>query len=129
VKYPNRKRKYCDLCKFEPNGFRPNTTRKTRVQYEEQWFDSKAELLFAKFLNAHNIQWVKNVKTSFKFIDRNGKIRKYYPDFYLPRYDYWIEIKGAYYVRSDDDLRLASVGNIELIMSNDIRLPKVIGEP
>lgn len=23
-----------------------------------------------------------------------GKQRKYYPDFYLPEYDYWVEIKG-----------------------------------
>ena len=79
-------------------------------------------------LDKHEISWIKNTETYFSFIDSEGKARKYYPDFYLSEYDYWVEIKGERYIREDDDLRLAAVGNIERIMSNNIRLPKCILE-
>lgn len=86
---------------------------------------SGSELEFAKLLDEHNIRWVKNSTTSFSFVDRSGKSRKYYPDFYLPDFDHWVEIKGRRYLREDDDLRLAAVGNIERIMHDDLRLPTI----
>lgn len=89
--------------------------------------DSGAELAFAQLLDQHGIKWEKNSTRSFPFVDSKGKDRLYYPDFYLPDHDYWVEIKGKRYVREDDQLRLAVVGNIELIMSNAIRLPRCIG--
>ena len=92
--------------------------------------DSGAELAFAILLDKHSIKWTKNTTRFFEFVDSTGKIRKYYPDFYLKEHDFWVEIKGKRYVRPDDDLRLAAVGsNIELMFSNDIKLPKcVIGD-
>lgn len=92
--------------------------------------DSGAERAFAELLDANNIEWSKNNTLSFPFIDSKGEARKYFPDFYLPEYDYWVEIKGKRYVRTDDHLRLKAVGNnIELIMSHDIRLPSCINGP
>lgn len=90
--------------------------------------DSGAERAFAELLDDHQIRWSKNSTVWFDFIDSEGKTRKYFPDFYLPDYDFWAEIKGKRYVRIDDDLRLAAVGdNIELIMSHELRLPRCIG--
>jgi len=88
--------------------------------------DSGAEYQFALLLDKHQIQWIKNTTTYFSFTDSAGKTRKYYPDFYLKDYDHWVEIKGERYIREDDDLRLAAVGNIERIMSKDIRLPRCV---
>ena len=90
--------------------------------------DSGAELAFAQLLDKHNIRWIKNSKIFFTFVDSTGKQRKYYPDFYLEEYDSWVEIKGKRYIREDDNLRLKAVDNIELIMSDDIKLPKCVGK-
>ena len=48
--------------------------------------------LAIKFDNL-KIKWIKN-PTYFKYENLNGEIRKYYPDFYLPDYDCYIEVKG-----------------------------------
>lgn len=90
--------------------------------------DSGAELAFAKLLDSHKIHWIKNSSKYFTFVDSSGKSRKYYPDFYLPDFDFWVEIKGRKYVRQDDDLRIKAVGeNIELMFSHELRLPNCIG--
>lgn len=83
--------------------------------------DSGAELAFAQLLDKHNIKWTKNSSIWFEYIP--GK--KYYPDFYLEEFNQWIEIKGKYYLRENDNLRWASVPNLEVIWSNNIKLPAV----
>jgi hypothetical protein len=87
--------------------------------------DSGAELAFAKLLDSHNIEWLKNSTTYFTFTYPTGKPGKYYPDFYLPKYNAWIEIKGKKYYRSDDPIRWAVVPNHECIFSHQLRLPAV----
>ena len=88
--------------------------------------DSGAELAFAQLLDKHEIRWTKNSTICFPFVDSGGKHRRYYPDFYLEDYDYWVEIKGKYYIRPDDDLRLKAVPRIERIMSDNIKLPSFV---
>ena len=105
-------------------GLRANSTRVTRTIYKGKQMDSGAELAFAKLLDSHDILWDKNSTIWFEYLP--GK--KYYPDFFLPKYNAWVEIKGKYYVREDDELRWKSVPNLEVIWSNNITLPKVIGE-
>lgn len=127
--YKTLARKYCsEDCRQKAGkrgGYRENSTRCKRSEYQGFLMHSGSELEFAKLLDEHNIRWVKNSTTSFSFSDRTGKARKYYPDFYLPDFDHWVEIKGRRYLREDDDLRLAAVGNIERIMHDDIRLPAI----
>ena len=89
--------------------------------------DSGAERKFAELLDANNIDWIKNTEKYFTYKDVSGKVRRYYPDFYLPQYDYWVEIKGLLYANENDSLKLAAVGeNIELQMHNAIQLPRCI---
>jgi hypothetical protein len=88
--------------------------------------DSGAERYFALILDQNGVKWIKNTSTYFNFVNSAGKTQKYFPDFYLPEYNYWIEIKGKRYIRPDDNLRLAAVGNIQLIMSHEIRLPDCV---
>lgn len=121
------KKKYCSRNCSNKNAYHPNSTRVHRCIYNGHKLDSGAEKLFAVLLDDNNITWTKNTEQFFSFIDSKGKSRKYYPDFYLPDYDFWVEIKGKRYVREDDDLRRAAVGdNIELIMSHQMRLPRCI---
>lgn len=63
-----------------------------RIEYKESIFDSTWEFEFVKFLDAHNIKWVRN-EHSFVYIFENSEHR-YFPDLYLPDHDLYIEIKG-----------------------------------
>ena len=123
----NRLRKYCSRECSNKNNFHPNSTIRHRSVYKGYQMDSGAERAFAELLDSHDIVWSKNKDRSFPFIDDEGKARKYFPDFYLPEYNFWVEIKGKRYVRKNDHLRLAAVGdNIELIMSHELRLPSCV---
>lgn len=108
--------------KGKTGGFRPNSTIVHRSIYNNQQMDSGAELAFAQLLDKHYISWQKNSTIFFEYLP--GK--KYYPDFYLPVYNQWIEIKGKKYVRDDDNIRWASVPGLEIIWSHDIKLPKCV---
>lgn len=95
--------------------------------------DSGAESVFANELTQNNIVWIKNdglkFKKSFEFIDSLGMKRDYYPDFYLPDHNIWVEIKGLRYIRKDDDLRRACVDvPVVLLMCNNFKkeLPEFI---
>ena len=63
--------------------------------YKDFTFDSYWEVLFAQFLDKYNILWVRNTNYSFEYIYKKS-IHKYYPDFYLPDFDLYIEIKGFF---------------------------------
>ena len=109
-------------------GYRLNSTRKIRSFYKGFWMDSGAERRFAELMDAHQINWIKNTKKAFIYRDKEGKQRKYYPDFYLPKYDYWVEIKGRWYRNKNDELKLAAVGkNIEMQLDKKIRVPSCVG--
>jgi len=82
--------------------------------------DSGAEFIFAKILDENNISWVKNSKTFFEYRYQN-KIKKYYPDFYLPDYNLWIEIKGKRYIEPWLPNKLQAVKNILLFYSNELK--------
>lgn len=89
--------------------------------------DSGSELKFAQLLDKYNIEWAKNCgAVAFKYKDSLEKERKYYPDFYLPKYDMWVEIKGRYYDNELTAYKLKAVGNIEIIYSDKIQLPSFI---
>lgn len=57
------------------------------------WMDSSWELLLAKSLDKHQICWERGEKF-FDYVDIHGNRRKYYPDFFLPKFNQFVEIKG-----------------------------------
>lgn len=59
---------------------------------KEVWLDSRWELKFVSILEGYEIVWIKNYKRfPYEF---EGMKRKYIPDFYLPEFDTWVEVKG-----------------------------------
>ena len=60
-----------------------------RGRYRGIWLRSSWELSFAKYLDREKINWKYEPK---RFKLRSG--RTYCPDFFLPKYDKYIEIKG-----------------------------------
>jgi len=62
--------------------------------YKDIWMDSSWELALAKRLDELNIEWIRDNTKYFEYIDMQGRIKKYYPDFYIPSKDLYIEVKG-----------------------------------
>lgn len=64
---------------------------------------------FAYFLNEKKINWIRDKKKSLKYKHhKDDYTHNYYPDFYLPDFDMYVEIKGFWFKSSDgkvDDKR------------------------
>lgn len=69
-----------------------------------QYFRSAWEANIARILNYSNIQW-KYEPHRFYFSDE-VEVISYLPDFYLPEYDLWIEVKGWFDDKSIRRLKL-----------------------
>lgn len=61
--------------------------------YQSHWMDSSWELALAKRLDTLGIAWERGKRT-LPYIDETGRQRTYHPDFYLPKYDFYLEVKG-----------------------------------
>lgn len=76
-------------------GYRPHPNKGSR--YKDIWFDSNWEIIVAKSLDENNIKW-ERPKTGFVW---NDKGNKYYPDFYLPEYNVYLDPKNDYLIEKD----------------------------
>jgi len=78
------------------------------------------ERLVSEYLNNLNINWINTIEEEF-YYEWDGKLRRYYPDFYLPDYNFYIEVKG--YERDRDLEKWKSkVGEkLVIIKSNEIK--------
>lgn len=101
--YEQRMRKTCSVeCKKQllsihtkENGFGgPNKVSSygKHGTYKGIHCDSTYELVFLIYCLDHNIKIIRNEK-SFPY-EYNNEIRNYYPDFFLPDYNLYIETKG-----------------------------------
>ena len=59
----------------------------------DMYFRSSWEANTARLLNLLNIQWIYEYKR-FDFVNEHNGVLSYQPDFYLPEYETWIEVKG-----------------------------------
>ena len=48
----------------------------------------------AQKLDELEVTWVRDNTLKLEYISRGSRTRKYIPDFYLPDYDLYIEVKG-----------------------------------
>lgn len=102
-----------------PNSYSSSNIngRVKKVKYKNITLDSSWELKFAKWLDKNNIKWSRP-ENGFEY-QWNG-LRIYYPDFYLPELDFYIEVKG--YIRERDYFKWASIPNILIISKKEIKL-------
>lgn len=66
-------------------------------------FDSSWEIKIAEFLDSLNIKWIRDRKIMLYWIDKNENKRRYYPDFYLPEHNVYIDPKNTYRQLLDTD--------------------------
>ena len=106
-------------------GYRPHPNR--GVRYKGIWLDSKWELQVAESLDENQIRWVRP-KVGFVWTDEG---RKYYPDFFLPDFDLYLDPKHPYLqVRDWTKIQEAQKrNNIRVLMLNEDQLTwKIIAE-
>jgi hypothetical protein len=113
-KYVNWKKKdqsTCgsDDCKVQASvGIRPyqNGSRKPVWFYnpfenKEVLLESSWEVKIAELLITKNIKWIR--PSFIKWQDSAGKIRRYFPDFYLPEYNVYLDPKNPYCLKLDNE--------------------------
>lgn len=59
------------------------------------WLESSWEVQCAQVFDSHNVRWLRP-KKGFEWYDPNGIKHKYYPDFYLPDYDLYLDPKNPW---------------------------------
>lgn len=75
-------------------SIRPYTQKDgTVVQLDSSWEES-----LAKRLDEINANWIR--PTAIKYTDHNNVSRNYFPDFYLPDYDVYLDPKNPYAIKA-----------------------------
>jgi hypothetical protein len=103
--------------KKHPDSYTKNNVvgRVKNLDYNGVKLKGKWELIVAKWLDENQIKWEHETK-SFEY-EWNG-IRNYYPDFYLPDFDFFIEVKG--YVTDRDLSKWKNITNLKVFKLNEI---------
>ena len=88
-------RKISSKVKGITGGYRERGGRGKGCHYKGIWLDSTWELSLVQRLDDLSIEWERDTKKHvFEYVDAEGKYRKYYPDFFIPSLDLYIEVKG-----------------------------------
>lgn len=120
-----------DVAKNNPESYSTNNVcgRSKRGKYIDSYnnevvLHSGWEFLVAEYLDNNNIKWTNIIDEELLYF-WEGNERRYYPDFYLPEYDKYIEVKG--YER-ERDLKKWNIDDLNnrliLIKINEVNLIK-----
>lgn len=104
--------------KNHPDSYTKNNVvgRVKNLEYNGIKLKGKWELIVAQWLDENRVKWEHETK-SFQY-EWNG-LRSYYPDFYLPDFDFYIEVKG--YVTDRDLSKWKSIPNLKVFKLNEIK--------
>jgi hypothetical protein len=91
--------------------------RTKKIEYNGMKVTGKWELEVAMFLDKKGLEWTNLVKP-FKYF-WGEKIRSYFPDFYLPALDLYLEVKGNQTER--DETKWSVVENLMIIKNDGIK--------
>lgn len=104
----NHPESYCGVNK---NG------RVKKYKFKDVSLDGSWELLVAKYLDENNINWIRpNKGISYIW---NDSQHKYFPDFYLVDFDFYLEIKG--YETNRDKEKYKVVKNLFVFRKKEIK--------
>jgi predicted nucleic acid-binding Zn ribbon protein len=82
----------------------------SKVIYKNELYDSHWEVEIAQWLDEHNIIFTRPA-AHIPWVDSVGKKRKYFPDFYLPSLDLYLDPKNKFCIKSQQE-KLDYVQNI-----------------
>lgn len=90
--------------------------RVKKVEYKGVLLDSQWEVDLAIWLDQNGIIWERPNK-GFEY-DYKGKKHIYYPDFYLPQLNIYVEVKG--YKREKDEYKWKALNNLIVVKRKEI---------
>ena len=91
-------------------------TASKRIEYKGIRFESSWEYEVAIELDNNNIDWKR--PSPLLYLDNNNQQRRYYPDFYLPEYNIYLDPKNDY-VKKLDEIKIKQVqeqNNVKIIL-------------
>lgn len=71
-------------------------------EYSGISLDSNWEVIVAQKLDELHIEWIRPSE-AIDWIDKNNKQRKYFPDFFLPKYNLYLDPKNRYCVEQQQE--------------------------
>lgn len=83
-------------------------TNYRKYQYKNVTMDSSWEVELAQWMDENKITWIRSRKICLFWKDERGDLRRYYPDFYLPDYNIYLDPKNKY-LQEKDKFKLESV--------------------
>lgn len=95
--------------------------------------DSTWECTCAEKLDEAGIKWIRDPNMHLPYYTPDGVKRKYIPDFYLPDYDLYLEIKGFWTMQARHkmaDVRRRNSVEIVIVESLDkiLIIPEIVKE-
>lgn len=109
-------------------GYRPNSGRSKGAfvlnnRGDSIWVQSSYEVKFAEILNELDIYWVRPEALKYELA---GRVRNYYPDFYLPDYNLYFDPKNDFLIVKDREKinEVLKFNNIEIIVVSKENLTK-----
>lgn len=92
--------------------------KKNTIEYKGILLDSSWELELAKRLDELGIEWYR--PDPLQWIDENGIKHNYFPDFYLPKYDKYLDPKNKHAIKVQENklkILFTQYKNIDIIDS------------
>ena len=136
IKQAHRDGKYAHLDYSKINISRPHTEetkellrqkalasphrrlKRKMIEYKGIWLDSTWELVLAQRLDEQNIKWIR--PEPIKWVDTASREHHYFPDFYLPEYDLYLDPKNPQAVKTQKkkiEQLLQQHSNIKILYS------------
>lgn len=81
------------------------------IHLESSW-----ELEIAEFLDSNNIEWTR--PKFINWVDSTGKSRNYYPDFYVPKFNLYLDPKNPYAMQQDIEKMNSISTKVDLLYGN-----------
>lgn len=98
------------------NGSRQPIWYFNKFENKEVLIESSWEKEIADILTENNIEWTR--PKFIKWIDSEGKTRRYFPDFYLPRFDLYLDPKNPYCMKQDEEKMMKVMEKINIIFGD-----------
>lgn len=94
--------------------------RSKKTLYKNEWLHSSWELEFAMWLDSIQVEWTK--KVPYFNYEWDGSSRRYFPDFYLKKFDLYVEVKG--YQTDRDTVKWKCIPNLVIVKEKEIKAIK-----
>lgn len=106
------------LSKIAKNRRFGGQSSRNNIRYNGLFLHSSYELELVKSLDENGVKYDRGM--SFVYIGADGKSHRYYPDFYLPEFDIYLDPKNDYLIQKDaEKIRLvAEQNNVTVLVLN-----------